>query len=365
MAWLEREACFVRRGTNNRGWRPTRPGSGLAGWSPTGSSPPSSRIARRGSATRICTGMSSSPTSPAGSTAAGPRSTAPPCTGRSGPSACCSRPRCAASSPQRLGIEWGPMHNDSAEIAGIPARVLREFSRRHEQIAEWLDIHRRRGPSRPRRGAVARPAPASTTPTTSPPSRPAGASRAEQLGWGPAQLDAAPRRTPVTVDGRRRAVDDPRHGVAAGESTRRSATVSFDEWVDWLLTTGSRRSRDVHPLRSHPGRRRRTPRRTPLADRRRRRSIGRSPRRPSSQVGDHWAERRRSTPPDAPSPTIGAALHVPLAARRRATTPRPTRRRHAAPASACSTRSLSTRRSRHRRSGDDQADARSGASPRR
>jgi len=46
----------------------------------------------------------------------------------------------------RLGVEWGPMHNDSAEIAGVPTRVLREFSRRHEQIAEWLDLTGRSGP---------------------------------------------------------------------------------------------------------------------------------------------------------------------------------------------------------------------------
>ena len=64
----------------------TRPSSALAGWSPRGSSPRSSRTAPRGSATRTCTGTSWSPTWPAGSTAAGRRSTAPPCTRHGGPS---------------------------------------------------------------------------------------------------------------------------------------------------------------------------------------------------------------------------------------------------------------------------------------
>ena len=46
----------------------------------------------------------------------------------------------------RLGVEWGPMHNDSAEIAGVPTKVLRAFSRRHEQIAEWLELAGKSGP---------------------------------------------------------------------------------------------------------------------------------------------------------------------------------------------------------------------------
>ena len=37
-----------------------------------------------------------------------------------------------------LGVGWGPVHEDAAEIAGIPHGMLRQFSQRHEQIAEWL-----------------------------------------------------------------------------------------------------------------------------------------------------------------------------------------------------------------------------------
>ena len=39
------------------------------------------------------------------------------------------------------------MHEDAAEIAGIPHRVLDEFSRRREQIAEWLDDAGEAGPA--------------------------------------------------------------------------------------------------------------------------------------------------------------------------------------------------------------------------
>jgi conjugative relaxase-like TrwC/TraI family protein len=35
---------------------------------------------------------------------------------------------------RRLGVEWGPVNNGPADLAGIPARVLREFSRRRAEI---------------------------------------------------------------------------------------------------------------------------------------------------------------------------------------------------------------------------------------
>jgi conjugative relaxase-like TrwC/TraI family protein len=46
-----------------------------------------------------------------------------------------------------LGVEWGPVHEDAAEIAGIPHTLLREFSQRHEQIAEWLADAGESGPA--------------------------------------------------------------------------------------------------------------------------------------------------------------------------------------------------------------------------
>ena len=46
-----------------------------------------------------------------------------------------------------LGVEWGPVHEDAAEIAGIPTPGAGEFSRRREQIAEWLDDAGEAGPA--------------------------------------------------------------------------------------------------------------------------------------------------------------------------------------------------------------------------
>jgi conjugative relaxase-like TrwC/TraI family protein len=42
---------------------------------------------------------------------------------------------------QRLGVEWGPVRNGIADIAGIPRSVLREFSTRRREIEAHLDEH--------------------------------------------------------------------------------------------------------------------------------------------------------------------------------------------------------------------------------
>jgi conjugative relaxase-like TrwC/TraI family protein len=39
---------------------------------------------------------------------------------------------------RRLGVEWGPVHNGSAEVAGIPQPVLRAFSRRRAEIERTM-----------------------------------------------------------------------------------------------------------------------------------------------------------------------------------------------------------------------------------
>ena len=40
---------------------------------------------------------------------------------------------------QRLGVEWGPVRKGMAELAGVPAAVLRAFSRRRAEIEHRLD----------------------------------------------------------------------------------------------------------------------------------------------------------------------------------------------------------------------------------
>src|SRR3546814_9295532 len=45
----------------------------------------------------------------------------------------------------RLGVEWGPVRNGIADVAGIPRTVLREFSTRRREIEAHLDEHGQRG----------------------------------------------------------------------------------------------------------------------------------------------------------------------------------------------------------------------------
>lgn len=131
-----------------------------------------------------------------------------------------------------LGVEWGPVHEDAAEIAGIPHTVLREFSRRHEQIAEWLEDAGEAGPAA---AAIAQRA------TRTRKQVPADFSaveadwqtRAEAAGWGPVQLEQLlASAIPAAVPGGFVIEDESwRHGVRS-VTTR---LVGFEEWLDWLL----------------------------------------------------------------------------------------------------------------------------------
>ena len=131
-----------------------------------------------------------------------------------------------------LGVEWGPAHEDAAEIAGIPHTVLREFSRRHEQIAEWLEEAGEAGPAA---AAVAQRA------TRARKQVPADFSaveadwqtRAEAAGWGPVQLEQLlASAIPAAVRGGFVVEDESwRHGVRS-VMTR---LVGCEEWLDWLL----------------------------------------------------------------------------------------------------------------------------------
>ena len=99
VGWLEREACFVRRGSDNRDrFRGDVIEFGTAAYPAAGSSPPASGTARAGLGIRSCTRMCWSPTSLAARTGAGRRSTGRPCAGRGGPPAPPSAPSCRAVS---------------------------------------------------------------------------------------------------------------------------------------------------------------------------------------------------------------------------------------------------------------------------
>jgi hypothetical protein len=131
-----------------------------------------------------------------------------------------------------LGVEWGPMHEDAAEIAGFPHGVLRAFSQRHEQIAEWLAEAGEPGPA-----AAATAQRATRTRKQVPADFSAVEAdwhaRAEAAGWGPADLDQLLAATvPATVRGGFVIEDESwRHGVRS-VTTR---MVGFDDWLDWLL----------------------------------------------------------------------------------------------------------------------------------
>ncbi len=202
---------------------------------------------------------------------------------------------------ERLGVEWGPMHADTAEIAGVPSRVLREFSQRTEQIAEWMDTHGVQGPAAKTEALL-------ETRTSKPhlddftTLEATWRQRADHLGWGPAQLEAllATAPSPHPVDGGNRWVI--RNPVGRdGTSTSAGRVVSFDEWLEWLLATrvteksGTFTRFDLTQAIAAD-----LPATTPLT------TIAATVNRALAhsavvQVGDHWTQRH---PVDAPDRTL-------------------------------------------------------------
>ena len=233
LGWLEREACFVRRGTNKAENRDT--------WGEAWGTP---RMVARGfvgAAYRHRTSRAGDPhlhwhvlvanlaqgIDGRWSALDGRAIYDTARTGGAVFQAAMRRELTAA-----LGVEWGPVHEDAAEIAGIPHTVLREFSRRHEQIAEWLEDAGEAGPAA---AAVAQRA------TRARKQVPADFSaveadwqtRAEAAGWGPVQLEQLlASAIPAAVRGGFVVEDESwRHGVRS-VMTR---LVGFEEWLDWLL----------------------------------------------------------------------------------------------------------------------------------
>ena len=196
---------------------------------------PASGTAPRVPVTRTCTGTSWSPTWPAGvdgrwSALDGTALYAAKRTAGVMFQAAMRRELTA-----RLGVEWGPQHRDTAEIAGVPARVLREFSRRSEQIAEWMDT----------RGVEGQPAKDEALLATRSPKRSGNAdsieadwvARATNLGWGPAELETLLAAAPGPMAPAREEWVISDVTWRAGEPTITTTLVGFDDWLDWLLTT--------------------------------------------------------------------------------------------------------------------------------
>lgn len=137
----------------------------------------------------------------------------------------------------RLGVEWGPTHRDAADIAGIPARVLRGFSTRHEQIAEWLGGAGQEGAAAATTALLAtrtrKQVPADVDTIEA-----AWRERASRLGWGPDELDRLLGDRPTTTDVPDTETWEVREASwAAGRLSIVARSVSFDEWLEWLLTS--------------------------------------------------------------------------------------------------------------------------------
>ena len=134
---------------------------------------------------------------------------------------------------ERLGVEFGPIHKDIGEIAGIPHRVLRAFSQRRIQIEEWLDAHGRSGVIAAQQATLA-------TRTRKADVDQVGLDvewkqRATALGWGPAELETLLAHAKPGRARRRERWVIPAHetgGQVVGERLTR-----FEGWLSWLLDT--------------------------------------------------------------------------------------------------------------------------------
>lgn len=136
---------------------------------------------------------------------------------------------------QRLGIEWGPIHNDSAEIAGIPVQLLREFSQRHDQIAEWLDLNGLAGA----RAAEDARLDTRTSKSLLGDFRSLQADwldRAERLGWGAAKLETLLADTPGAAEPAEERWAIPTWQATPEGPIKSEREVTFEEWAEWLLT---------------------------------------------------------------------------------------------------------------------------------
>ena len=142
-----------------------------------------------------------------------------------------------------LGVEWRPGRH-MPEIAGIPQSVLDTFSKRSAEVEAWLEATGTPATKEGRQAAVL------ATRRNKPEKEhlrldAEWKAEAEQLGWGPGMADgliaAAARRNPVDYDSawRIEGVGFDEHGHA--EMIER--TVSPDEWIiDLLATLTSERS---------------------------------------------------------------------------------------------------------------------------
>jgi conjugative relaxase-like TrwC/TraI family protein len=88
---------------------------------------------------------------------------------------------------RRLGVEWGPVTNGCADVAGIPDRVIREFSTRRAEILERME-DRGQWSAKAAQAATLDTRRAKDYQVTPGQLREDWAQRADRLGWGPDRL---------------------------------------------------------------------------------------------------------------------------------------------------------------------------------
>jgi conjugative relaxase-like TrwC/TraI family protein len=198
LGWLEREACFVRRGTNWRGAQVDAASWGTRRMATSGFV--AARFPHRTSraedphlhwhvlVANIARGIDGRWTALDGQALYANKRAA----------GVLFQTVLRAELTRRLGVEWGPLRNDTAEVAGVPRSILTVFSTRREQIREWLEDHGRSGPA-----AAAEAMAATRPPKTAGPDDGLQATwirRAVDAGWGPTDLDRLLHQDPAPAD---------------------------------------------------------------------------------------------------------------------------------------------------------------------
>jgi conjugative relaxase-like TrwC/TraI family protein len=215
LSWLEREACFVRRGTNYRGAQVDASRWGTRRMATSGfvAARFPHRTSRAGDphlhwhvlVANIARGVDGRWTALDGQALYANKRAA----------GVVFQTVLRAQLTRRLGVEWGPVRSDTAEVAGVPGSVLTLFSTRREQIREWLDDHGRAGPAAAAEAMAATRPPKADVPDQGLQGN--WIARAVEAGWGPAQLEDL-LQTPVT----------------ATNSTGSDPVVPDDAFPDWL-----------------------------------------------------------------------------------------------------------------------------------
>ncbi|MDJ0769259.1 MAG: MobF family relaxase, partial [Ilumatobacter sp.] len=186
LAWLEREACFVRRGSNNR--MVTGSGSGCRRMRAAGfvAAAFRHRVSRAGDPQLHSHVL-------VANIARGPDGRWTALDGQ----ALYRSARAAGALYQtvlrdelsrRLGVEWRPARNDMADIAGVPDRVLELFSKRRHEIEDELERQGASGLEAGNAAALATRAAKTVVDTATLDER--WQDEAAAVGFGPADIDA-------------------------------------------------------------------------------------------------------------------------------------------------------------------------------